>query len=366
MTTNYMNQTSFEFGGFVDNYTTIDNTILNEKSISAKAVGIYCKIVQYRNSSKHKIYVNSLTSAFKDGRQSILSGLKELEELGYLSKIRLRDTKGRMCGYKYFVYATPIPMSDRGDIKDFIQDEQGNLYPAGSQELKSCAAAPKHNQSDLSQKETELINLYKNSHVEKRFMPQTKELLLSYVNEFDIDVFGEVFAVAASDDVKKKYAYLKATFAALKEKGIHTIEEYYKDTDTYKSRIETKVLTKKLKDEYAAAGLDENGHSTNTVDVVAGSFDDSIINDDVTLEDINYYTPNGNVEVQMDITDYNLSSEVCEPVTKATEEEIDTTYDIYKDAYELAMCDGMDVILSQVTKFGITEYAHAHGLPVPQ
>ena len=207
MTTNYMNQTSFEFGGFVDNYTTIDNTILNEKSISAKAVGIYCKIVQYRNSSKHKIYVNSLTSAFKDGRQSILSGLKELEELGYLSKIRLRDTKGRMCGYKYFVYATPIPMSDRGDIKDFIQDEQGNLYPAGSQELKSCAAAPKHNQSDLSQKETELINLYKNSHVEKRFMPQTKELLLSYVNEFDIDVFGEVFAVAASDDVKKKYAY---------------------------------------------------------------------------------------------------------------------------------------------------------------
>ena len=149
MTTNYMNQTSFEFGGFVDNYTTIDNTILNEKSISAKAVGIYCKIVQYRNSSKHKIYVNSLTSAFKDGRQSILSGLKELEELGYLSKIRLRDTKGRMCGYKYFVYATPIPMSDRGDIKDFIQDEQGNLYPAGSQELKSCAATPKQDRKSV-------------------------------------------------------------------------------------------------------------------------------------------------------------------------------------------------------------------------
>lgn len=366
MNNNFYNQTSFEYSTYESNYTTLDNSILNEKNISAKAIGIYCKIVQYRNSSEHKIYLKSLVSSLKDGRDSIASGLKELEQFGYISRIRLRDIKGRMCGYKYFVYAKPIPVIERNGIQDFIQDEQGNYSPVPQKDLKSCAAVPKHQSNTYNQKESEILDLYKNSHIEKRVMPQTKDLILSYVNDFDLGVFGEVFAATGSDDVKKKYAYLKATFAALKEKGIRTLDQYIRDTDAYRNKIQTKVLTKKLKEEYAAVGLDENGHSINQVEVTAGTFDESMINDDVTLEDINYYTPNGNVEGQMDISDYDLSSEVCEPVTEAVEEEIDTTYDVYKDAYELAMHDGMDVILSQVTKFGITEYAHAHGLPVPQ
>ena len=364
MTVNYMNQTSFEYGTLEQNYTTLDNSILNEKNISAKAIGIYCKIVQFRNSSTHKIYVNSLISSLKDGRDSILSGLKELEDFGYIARIRLRDTKGRMCGYKYFVYAKPIPVDDRNGIKDFIQDDQGNLSPVVAKDLKPCAATPTKQSNQYNQKENDLIDLYKNSHVEKRVMPQTKELLLSYVNEFDLAVFGEVLANASSDDVKKKYGYLKTTLANLKAKGIHTIEEYNKDTDAFKGRIETKVLTKKLKEEYVSMVLDENGHSTTPVEVPAGQFDESMIDDDTTLEDINYYTPNGNVEGQMDISDYNLSSE--EPVTGDDREPINTMYDMYSDAYELAMEQGMDVILSPTTKYGITEYAKAHGLVVPQ
>ena len=33
MTVNYMNQTSFEYGTLEQNYTTLDNSILNEKNI---------------------------------------------------------------------------------------------------------------------------------------------------------------------------------------------------------------------------------------------------------------------------------------------------------------------------------------------
>ena len=369
MNNNFYNQTSFEYSTYESNYTTLDNSILNETNISAKAIGIYCKIVQYRNSSKHKIYVKSLVSSLKDGRDSIARGLKELEQFGYISRIRLRDIKGRMCGYKYFVYAKPIPVSERNGIQDFIQDEQGNFLPVPLKDLKSCAAAPKHKSNTYNQKETALLDLYKNSHIEKRVMPQTKDLILSYVNDFDLGVFGEVFAAAGSDDVKKKYAYLKATFAALKEKGITTLDQFNKDADTYRNKIQTKVLTKKLKEEYAAAGLDENGHSINPVEVTAGAFDESMINDDVTLEDI-YYTPNGNVEGQMDISDYDLPSEVLEDATEDVVDvcvnEVNTMYDAYKDAYKLAIEQGMDVILSQVTRYAITEYAKAHGLEIPK
>ena len=94
-----------------------------------------------------------------------------------------------------------------------------------------------------------------------------------------------------------------------------------------------------------------------------------MINDDVTLEDI-YYTPTGNVEGQMNISDYDFSSEVLEDVIEDTEDVrdnvVNTAFDVYKDAYELAMEQGMDIILSQVTRYGITEYAKAHGLNIPK
>ncbi len=162
---------------------------------------------------------------------------------------------------------------------------------------------------------------------------------------------------------------LMPTDQDLKEKGITTLDQYNKDADTYRNKIQTKVLTKKLKEEYAAAGLDENGHSINPVEVTAGAFDESMINDDVTLEDI-YYTPNGNVEGQMDISDYDLPSEVLEDATEDVVDvcvnEVNTMYDAYKDAYKLAIEQGMDVILSQVTRYAITEYAKAHGLEIPK
>lgn len=72
------------------------------------------------------------------------------------------------------------------------------------------------------------------------------------------------------------------------------------------------------------------------------------------------------VEGQEDITEGNLSSEGQETVAEDNGESIDTMYDMYADAYELAMEQGMGVIISQVTKFGIVEYANAHGLVIPQ
>ena len=162
--TTFKNQTLFEFEDLTKGFTIIENTILNEKELSAKAVGIYCKIVQYRNSRTHKIYVNTLTSSFKDGRDSIMSGLKELENFGYIARIRLRDTKGRMCGYRYYVYSTPLPASDRDGVKDFIIDEQGNLTPSVAKDIKPCAAAPKHQPTVLNNKEEQLVALYKSTN----------------------------------------------------------------------------------------------------------------------------------------------------------------------------------------------------------
>lgn len=73
-----------------------------------------------------------------------------------------------------------------------------------------------------------------------------------------------------------------------------------------------------------------------------------------------YYTPNGNVEGQMDISDYDLSSE-----ESTSDNEVNTMYDSYKEIYELALINGINSILSPTSRFGLTEYAKAHGLVIP-
>ena len=78
-----------------------------------------------------------------------------------------------------------------------------------------------------------------------------------------------------------------------------------------------------------------------------------------------YYTPAGNVEGQMDISEYDSSSVDSTNNTDKVKE-VNTMYDSYKDIYELALINGMNSILSPSSRFGLTEYAKAHGLVVPQ
>lgn len=104
----FNNETYFEFNGFDDKYTVVPNYILNETNISAKAIGIYVKILKYQNSKEHKVYISSLINTVKDGKDSISSAIKELINLGYVQRMTKRNEKGQLAGYKYIVYAKPI------------------------------------------------------------------------------------------------------------------------------------------------------------------------------------------------------------------------------------------------------------------
>ena len=89
---------------------------------------------------------------------------------------------------------------------------------------------------------------------------------------------------------------------------------------------------------------------------------DSPLEEQSQLDNSNdeYYTPNGNVEGQMDISDYDLASE-----ESTSDNEVNTMYDSYKEIYELALINGINSILSPTSRFGLTEYAKAHGLVIP-
>ena len=79
--------------------------ILRESDkLSAKAIGIYLKMLSYPKTFKFSI--SRLTKQFKDGHNSIESGLKELKKFGYLY-VEQENNKGKWGNCVYHLYKSP-------------------------------------------------------------------------------------------------------------------------------------------------------------------------------------------------------------------------------------------------------------------
>lgn len=79
----------------------LDQTCLRARSLSWKAKGLYCFIITQPDD--WKLNMADLVSASVDGRNSLRTAVKELEEAGYLQKQPAHTPEGRLRGWKYIV-----------------------------------------------------------------------------------------------------------------------------------------------------------------------------------------------------------------------------------------------------------------------
>ena len=86
-------------------YTVISNTHFKEKKMSLKAKGLLSLMLSLPDSWDYS--VNGLAALSKDGRESVMNTLSELEEFGYLKRTKTIDDKGRFTGYDYDIYEKP-------------------------------------------------------------------------------------------------------------------------------------------------------------------------------------------------------------------------------------------------------------------
>lgn len=89
------------------NYTTIDNGIFKDTRISFKAKGLLTTMLSLPPTWNYTI--EGLATLSKDGRDSIKTALKELENFGYLERKQVRNDNGSFCDLEYFVYEKPQP-----------------------------------------------------------------------------------------------------------------------------------------------------------------------------------------------------------------------------------------------------------------
>lgn len=87
------------------NYTIMSNHHFKEKEMSLKAKGLLSLMLSLPDDWDYSI--NGLATLSKDGRDSVMSALQELEKFGYLTRTRISDEKGRFAGFDYDIYEEP-------------------------------------------------------------------------------------------------------------------------------------------------------------------------------------------------------------------------------------------------------------------
>lgn len=86
-------------------YTVMGNTHFREKQMTLRAKGLLSLMLSLPDDWDYSIA--GLCTLSKDGRDSVMNALKELENFGYLVRTKTTDEKGHFSGYDYNVYEEP-------------------------------------------------------------------------------------------------------------------------------------------------------------------------------------------------------------------------------------------------------------------
>jgi hypothetical protein len=89
------------------NFTVMSNYHFKEKKMSLKAKGLLSLMLSLPDDWNYSI--SGLVTLSKDGKDSVMSALAELEKFGYLERQRITNSKGQFNGVEYNIYEQPQP-----------------------------------------------------------------------------------------------------------------------------------------------------------------------------------------------------------------------------------------------------------------
>lgn len=139
-------------------YTVMSNHHFKNKNLSLKAKGLLSLMLSLPNDWNYSI--KGLVTLNKDGRDSVMAALKELESEGYIARRRLRNTKGQVANTEYIISETPMsdfptqekPTQDNPTLEKPIQENptlsntyQSNTYISNTQSINHSSNSQTEN-----------------------------------------------------------------------------------------------------------------------------------------------------------------------------------------------------------------------------
>ena len=164
-----------------ERYTTIDNESIRDDNLSLKALGLLVKLLSLPDNWEFS--ENGLDAIFKkDGQASIRSGLKELEDFGYLSRYKVRDRKGRITKVEWEIFEKPQLENPNLENPSMDNPSLGNRPQLNTNTSNTEKPIPKGYNTDRGQ-----------APKRPRFVPPTVEEVRSYCKERNNSVDPERF-----------------------------------------------------------------------------------------------------------------------------------------------------------------------------
>lgn len=91
-----------------NDFTIVRNGLLRDKTMSLKAKALLITMLSKPDDWDYTL--NGLQSILLEGRDAIASGLKELEQHGYLIRRKIRDRNGRFTDVEYVIFELPTEL----------------------------------------------------------------------------------------------------------------------------------------------------------------------------------------------------------------------------------------------------------------
>lgn len=88
-----------------NNFTVMSNFHFKEKKMSLKAKGLLSLMLSLPDDWNYS--VSGLVRLSKDGKDSVMTALAELEKFGYLTRSQLVNDKGQFSGIEYNIFEEP-------------------------------------------------------------------------------------------------------------------------------------------------------------------------------------------------------------------------------------------------------------------
>ena len=162
------------------NYTVMSNHHFKEKKMSLKAKGLLSLMLSLPDDWDYSI--SGLATLSKDGKDSIMSALAELEKFGYLTRKRLTNEKGQFAGVEYNIFEIPQPKEPIAENPNEENENSENSNSEKPAQLNTNLTNHLFNlfTNELSTKDGELLELY------QQYI-QTRENMNAPLNETSLE-----------------------------------------------------------------------------------------------------------------------------------------------------------------------------------
>ena len=117
------------------NFTVMSNYHFKEKKMSLKAKGLLSLMLSLPDDWNYSI--SGLVTLSKDGKDSVMSALAELEKFGYLSRERVVNDKGQFAGVEYNIFEEPQPQKPNADKRNEEKENADNPNAENRQQLNT-------------------------------------------------------------------------------------------------------------------------------------------------------------------------------------------------------------------------------------